>query len=276
MDELYFPLATEFDARLPLYVTSVGRWDHQSPVERASGFPNYHWLQTVAGEGVLEFDNERFTIQAGEGFFLYPHVPHRYEAKRKPWEVQWVTFEGTHAESLVRLAGMTKSGPYTLTDPELILAHMNGILTLFRTEETSFLGLEGSKRLYALLLDMAKSVSSDTPPGRKYVDRLQPVIRYIEERYADYISLQDLAAILGVTPQYLCFLFKQAFQLRPMEYVNRERIRRSKELMLRCREKKLHEIALSVGIEHASYFSTLFRRIEGMSPEQFLLMHGLR
>lgn len=54
-----------------------------------------------------------------------------------------------------------------------------------------------------------------------------------------------------------------------MEYVNRERINRSKELMLQNPRLKLREVAASVGIDSPSYFSSVFRKIEGISPEQF-------
>ncbi|MNW17971.1 HTH-type transcriptional activator Btr [compost metagenome] len=61
-----------------------------------------------------------------------------------------------------------------------------------------------------------------------------------------------------------------------MEYVNRERINRSKELMFRESDIKMHEIAQRVGFDSPSYFSSVFRRIEGLSPEQFKKIHGMR
>lgn len=64
--------------------------------------------------------------------------------------------------------------------------------------------------------------------------------------------------------------------MRPMEYVNRERINKSKEWMFREPGMKMHEIATRVGFDNASYFSSVFKRISGMSPEHFKKFHGMR
>ncbi|MGM1045915.1 MAG: helix-turn-helix transcriptional regulator [Bacillota bacterium] len=62
--------------------------------------------------------------------------------------------------------------------------------------------------------------------------------------------------------------------IRPMEYVNRERINCSKQLIFLEPEQKIQDIAMRSGFEHPSYFCTVFKRFEGMTPEQFKKSHG--
>ncbi|MNG14784.1 HTH-type transcriptional activator Btr [compost metagenome] len=63
--------------------------------------------------------------------------------------------------------------------------------------------------------------------------------------------------------------------MRPMEYVNQQRVNRSKQLMFHAPERKMYEIAKQVGFENASYFCSVFRRKTGMSPDSFKKLHGL-
>ncbi|WP_456093807.1 hypothetical protein [Paenibacillus bouchesdurhonensis] len=55
------------------------------------------------------------------------------------------------------------------------------------------------------------------------------------------MQLSELAEVISVSPQYLCRLFQNTMQLRPMVYVNQQRINRSKQLMFSERDKKIYE-----------------------------------
>lgn len=275
MNEYILPKLTERDLNLPLYVTSIGHWENQEAMQRPEGFPSHHWLHVISGEGRLQLNSEVFAVKEGQGFFLHPHTPHKYEAVREPWEVQFITFEGSLADSILSMAGISESGVYTMTSAEALIEQIRNMITTLQSFR-AYKGLECSKLLYSFLLDMTRYIGTDNQIELSHQTRIQPVIDYIEENFHKIITLDDLARVIQVTPQYLCLLFKLTAKLRPMEYVNRERIHRSKELMLRESERKLHEIAKAVGFEHPSYFSSVFRRLEGKSPAQFMKLHGLR
>ncbi|MCM3629055.1 AraC family transcriptional regulator [Paenibacillus glycanilyticus] len=274
MDKLVFPILADSDLKLPLYVDIIGHWNNQETIDRRQGFPYYQWLQATAGEGELWIGEEKYTVKAGQGFCLFPGVPHGYYAVREPWDVYFISFGGSQAKDLLAQAGIKEPGLYSVTDSEMIVSHLRSISAMAESG-LPFLGIECSKLAYQFLLDLMKVVQVSTQSAEQYYTRLHPVIRYIEEHIDSVMSIQDLSSRIGVTPQYLCRLFKQLMGMRPMEYVNRERINRSKELMFLGREHKMHEIAAMVGFDSASYFSTVFKKQEGISPEQFKKLHGI-
>lgn len=47
---------------------------------------------------------------------------------------------------------------------------------------------------------------------------------YINENYADDITLEELAGMSGVTKQHFCRVFKEQMRMRPMEYLARRRM----------------------------------------------------
>ncbi|MFC5467942.1 AraC family transcriptional regulator [Cohnella suwonensis] len=273
MNKLSFPNVTELDAELPLYLTSIGHWDYQERTRRPEGFPDYQWLQADAGAGELIVGDKRYAVKPGQGFFLFPREAHLYQPVADNWGVHWMSFNGGLVPSLLRQAGIIRSGVFALSAPERIIAHFDQIHAL-SLSRIPLLGMEISKLLYAFLLDLSRSVRTGASSADHRLAKLQPVVRFIEANSHRPISIDEMAGAIDVSVQYLCQLFKVGMRMRPMEYVNRERIKRSKEWMFREPGIKMREVAAKVGFDNPSYFSSVFKRIEGMSPEQFKLSHG--
>lgn len=272
---MIFPILTETDTALPVYLTSIGHWSNQEPIDRPKGFHHFQWLQVIAGAGKLHVGDQKMTVRAGQGFCLFPNEQHQYFSIQEPWEVIWMSFGGDLSDKLFRQAGITHSGVYSTADHDMIVTHMKNIYAMTQSGR-SFLGLECSKLVYMFLLDLMKVILVTSHSVEQNYLKLHPVLQYIEVHYNELITIKDLAACIDVTPQYLCLLFKKAMKMRPMEYVNRERVNRSKELMFRESDIKMHEIAHRSGFDSPSYFSSVFRRHEGLSPEQFKKIHGMR
>ncbi|NMO95082.1 helix-turn-helix transcriptional regulator [Paenibacillus lemnae] len=275
MDFVFFTLVTERDRHLPLYLTSAGQWGNQDPVQRPEGFASYQLLLPLSGEGTLHADGHSYPVKTGQVICLFPNVPHRYEADIEPWGMLFIAFEGSLCAPLLEQAGIHRSGAYTVSDPEGLHADLMPILDSVN-EEGPFDAAGASKLLYSLLLDLDKVISTNRHQVHLHVQRLQPVLNYIREHCHRALTIQQLAEQAGITPQYLCSLFKSTMNLRPMEYVNRERINRSKQLIFQEPGLKIHEIARQSGFEHGSYFCTVFKKLEGVTPEQFKRSHGLQ
>lgn len=273
-DLVLFPVVSELEARLPLNLTSAGHWDHQDAVRRPDGFPNYQWLQVVAGEGELIYGERRMIVKAGQGMCLFPHVPHRYVPLKSPWEIYWVSFDGPLSSQLLEQAGLTETGVFRAEEPDLVLSYMRNLVSAAQSALPST-GIECSKLLYAFLLDLRKIVQGESSISGQIRSRLAPVFRLIEERLDQPISLAEMAETIAMSPQHLCTLFRKTLGMRPMAYVNQERIKRSKELMFHHPELPIRDVAERVGLNNPSYFGAVFKKLEGRTPEQFKRMHGL-
>jgi AraC-like DNA-binding protein len=103
--------------------------------------------------------------------------------------------------------------------------------------------------------------------------RLEPVLHYIRDHFPEVITIDDLAATIDVTPQHLCHLFKETMNHRPFEYVNTYRITKSKAMMIKEPETPIADIAKRCGYESVGYFSSVFRKYEGISPGSYRKLH---
>jgi len=95
------------------------------------------------------------------------------------------------------------------------------------------------------------------------------VQEYIRHNLEKRLSLNDLAAIFNFSPNYLSQLFTRYAGESFVEYITAERIKAAKE-MLRKGTGPIYEIAEKLGYESAFYFSKVFKKMEGISPREFL------
>ncbi|MFC0216189.1 AraC family transcriptional regulator [Paenibacillus chartarius] len=271
-----FLTLTEIERQLPVYMSGAGYWSSQEEIVRPNGYPLYQWLYCVDGEGELWVRGERSEVKPGFGIFLSPHEPHEYRATTEPWEIYWLNFEGVQAESMARTAGLARSGVYRLAGSDAVmLNHMQSAVSLVLSGNP-LAGLECSKLVYALLLDIMKGMADPHASLEMSFRRLQPVFDYMERHYARRVTLQELADTVGVSGQHLCMLFRKIVDARPMEYLNKLRIRKSKEQLLAFPQDRIGEVARKAGFETVGYFCVLFKQMEGVSPDTFRKLNGVR
>lgn len=83
------------------------------------------------------------------------------------------------------------------------------------------------------------------------------------------MSLNEVAAVFGISPNYLSQLFGKYNETGFSEYINICKINESKKL-LNEEKFKIYEVAEMLGFESAFYFSKVFKKVEGISPTEYL------
>jgi len=97
---------------------------------------------------------------------------------------------------------------------------------------------------------------------------IRQAMAYIHEHYFEPISRADIAEHINISKDYLTYCFRQELKTTPIRYIQRYRVNLAKSL-LKDTEKSITEIALSVGFSDSGYFSRIFRREIGLSPDQY-------
>jgi len=102
--------------------------------------------------------------------------------------------------------------------------------------------------------------------------RLKRVLKYVDENLTAKITLQNLAAVAGLSRMHFAAQFRAATGVRPHEYLLRRRIERAQEL-LKQTGVTLVDIALTVGFQTQAHFTTVFKRFVGDTPYQWRSAH---
>lgn len=104
--------------------------------------------------------------------------------------------------------------------------------------------------------------------NKLFSPHVNKALRYISIHYAEKISLEDLAKELDLTPVYISYLIKKDTHISLSDHINLTRIKRSKAL-LSYSNKSICEIAFSVGYNYQSHFTKVFKKYEGMTPQEY-------
>ena len=94
------------------------------------------------------------------------------------------------------------------------------------------------------------------------------VQKYICEHIEERLTLNDVASVFNISPNYLSLLFKKYSEAGFSEYISQMKIARAKELMAEG-NLKIYEIADRLGFESAFYFSKVFKKITGCTPRDY-------
>lgn len=97
---------------------------------------------------------------------------------------------------------------------------------------------------------------------------IQRAIRYIEQHYMERCSLQDVASHVFLNHKYFGHLFKRETGEGFVSYVTRIRLEKA-SLLLNHTDMTVIQIAKSCGYEDPNYFTTVFRKKNGATPNEY-------
>jgi len=104
--------------------------------------------------------------------------------------------------------------------------------------------------------------------------RLKRAIDYFEAQIGKPVSLAAASSSAGLSPMHFAAQFRAATGLRPHEYLLRRRIERAQEMLTKT-GMSLVDIALSVGFQTQSHFTSVFKRYAGLPPRAWRESRGL-
>jgi two-component system response regulator YesN len=112
----------------------------------------------------------------------------------------------------------------------------------------------------------SRGCSDKSAPNTDIVDK---VLDYINKHYSDYtLSLQCLADIVSVHPNYLTQKFRRQTGFSCIQYLAKTRMEKAKQLLDQT-DLKISDIAEKVGYENPLYFSSYFKKWVGLNPSEY-------
>ncbi|WP_240762216.1 AraC family transcriptional regulator [Paenibacillus thalictri] len=120
---------------------------------------------------------------------------------------------------------------------------------------------------YQFVYDVLRQLHSQDVPIKK-ADLVSQALRYMDEHYADPISLESLAELFGCSPRHLVRLFQERLGQNPLDYLLEVRMEIAKRLILTT-DATVQEIAHGLSYQDRYYFSRLFKKHVGISPNHY-------
>lgn len=136
-------------------------------------------------------------------------------------------------------------------------------LYLYRSPAYEARHVQNQMVFYRIIFELlSRSGGTHSANGELSMERS---IAYMENRFSDKITREQLAAMAGVSSSHYSILFKRITGFSPQEYLSRLRVHRAVELLIGG-SGTLREIAQKVGYKDEFYLSRRFKRQIGVSP----------
>ncbi|MCC3374544.1 response regulator [Cohnella sp. REN36] len=111
--------------------------------------------------------------------------------------------------------------------------------------------------------------------GGNFRDPMQEVKAYIDSKLSQEITLEQVAAMVGLTPTYFSSLFKKMTNETFVKYRINKRIDRSKAL-LAVPHIRIVDIAAEVGYDDYPHFTKTFKKLVGVTPSEYRASLGIK
>ncbi len=136
-------------------------------------------------------------------------------------------------------------------------------------------GAEQMMRLYfhQLLILISRYALQDNPIKLSgSYEIMQNAAKYISENCDADLSLQALSRKFAMSPSHFSRLFKSVTGIGLNEYINISRISAAEKLLTK-KALPITEVALRCGFNDSNYFASIFKKIKGVTPKKFSIMH---
>lgn len=236
------------------------------------GFSSYLLKYTISGCGILDYQGQQYVIPPGHVYWIDCRKRQSYRAHKSVgnWHVLWVHFYGANAQFYYDLFMKQTGGSPVAAMPagSPVYGILSSLLELSSTE-----GYQQRKDLmYADLLNRLITEVTTATMVADHPDDIPQTVRsvqiYLMQNFQKHITLEDLGQRFNINPFYLQKQFKRYVGQSPTEYAIYLRMTHAKE-QLRNTGKPIGEIATEVGIDNLGYFTRLFKKTEGTTPQEY-------
>lgn len=139
------------------------------------------------------------------------------------------------------------------------------------TDLLMLLELMATSEEYEILASVGftESVNSDD------FERFNKVYKYLVRNFTNQVKLEDVSALVGLTPTAFCRYFKERTKKTFVEYLNDMRIGHAKKLLIEGK-MKISTISTESGFNNLSNFITQFKKTTNMLPSDYQNRYGVK
>jgi len=237
---------------------------------------DYYLMHYVlSGCGTFTDGERQYELRQGSTFLIEPERLISYASSdANPWQYRWIAFEGSDAATLLSTSALLAAGPVATNsgvDRRIGVLYRSVYRTLRKGGEAAASSAAGYLQLLlGVYADAAaERDKSSERSGERGDSLIRKVTHYLSAQYAVPVSIEQMAEALGYNRAYLSRVFKRETGVTPVAFLLRLRIDKARQLLRERPELTVEQIAASVGIPDALYFSKQFKRFYEQSPSAY-------
>jgi AraC-like DNA-binding protein len=255
-----------------LYITDTGYYPKAKfhYRERPRGADQHILIYCVEGKGWVDIQKKKYEISAGNFFIVPAQIAHTYGASETdPWTIYWVHFTGGMSHEIISLFQKQLGGHKGFvhyTDERTRL--FNKIYTQLEMGYSSAnLQFANMSFWYFLTTFLFEEKHQDTE-ARTKDNLINQSIDFMTKNADQLITVEEISRSVNLSVSHFTALFKKKTGYSPIEYYNHLKIQKACQYLL-FTDLRVKEISYKLGINDPYYFSRLFSKVMGMSPNVY-------
>lgn len=165
-----------------------------------------------------------------------------------------------------RLCGINPTMQLPQSDPTSYDNNPTLIKNIIKNKQRTFCDKVESRGIVYQL--MARFLKDAQPKTEINDDRIQKVLSYIRKNIYKTIDIDSLAAISCLSKDHFIRLFRKEVNNTPLQYINQKKIEKA-QLILITDSMPVKNISYLLAYEDHSYFNRLFKKLTGVTPQQY-------
>lgn len=211
----------------------------------------------VKGRGIIKKEDMIYKVSEKQIFIINPEDTIYYEADSiEPWEYIWIAFKGNFVSKLSSLP------PVISIDTDIFIQIRDKI------EDNNPDKLFIAGKVFEIYSEILHSKTEQK------IDYAKNVMLYIQLKYAEKITVEEIAAQLRIDRRYMTRLFKQKYNTTVIDYLVEYRLKKAAARLKSG--MAVSQAALLSGYSDVFNFSKMFKRKYGISPSEYRLRYSLR
>ena len=242
---------------------------HPNPTYRiihnvSNQFPYDYYVfeYVVKGKGYIETPEEKYTVEAGDFYFLNKLCYHIYYSDPdEPYEKIFLVLKGSFVDFLV-------SG-YRLSNSVYVKkCNLDGLMT----QIINHLSREGPinyDRLSVWVLEIFQQLFPPPYQSKTNTNFIPEMIKnYIDAHINEKITLDDISNNLYISKSHIERTFKEEYNQTPLAYCANQKISQVASMLITTNYSISH-IAQQFGYSDVKYMSKIFKKIKGKTPMEY-------
>lgn len=246
-------------------------------------YSSFHWhpetelIRVISGCVRVTTDTGKYIVHPGELLLIGGGMLHSY-APEEDSNYECLVFDMDFLSGAAEICkkyfySQSMIEPFFAKTDSDIIAFAFNAFDVMRTEHTGYelLTVGSLCSMFGKIIENQRynKIVTMSSSQRKRLSAFKNVLTYIENHYGSEISLEDLADVADMNPNYFCRFFKNMTGKTPIDYLNYFRIEKACAKLAEG-SKTVAQVAESCGYNDCGYFIKVFKRYKGVTPSRYL------
>jgi AraC-like DNA-binding protein len=258
----------------PLYPTDIGWYPHARYHwrERLNGAPEDHLMMCIKGHGYVEVNGRKSHLRKGELLIIPRNQRHKYwAADDNPWSIYWMHFRGENSNYYVdRIPNVAETVTVEYAVQQEAIRLFRDCLATLESGyalPTLIYAAQSAQHILSLLLFRNAALPMAERAERRRM-KCEAIVDFMHSNLSESFQLEDFASRAEISVSHFSEMFREQTHHSPMSYFTQLKIRSACRL-LDFTAKPVKVVAMETGYSDPYYFSRVFKKVMGISPDKY-------